>query len=239
MKQTIDYRGFEIEIQKDVDPMNPREDWDHMGTFVYKHRNYNLGDKEIDDPIDWLLSMLDREDEKIEYDNETFMDLLSNFKNVYAALFVYMYEHSVLTISTFPFSCRWDSGMVGIIYVSLNDAISNWTLPKESTWETLIDDWGENKGKKVKLMDVAIRVLEGEIKTQNDYLTSNVWGYNIDSNGCNDSCWGYFGDVDYCISEAKLAVDHHIKQLRKKHFKQLKKWIKNRVPVQYRHALNY
>ena len=40
------------------------------------------------------------------------------FYNDNVVLPVYMYDHSGITINTTGFSCPWDSGMVGIIYVS-------------------------------------------------------------------------------------------------------------------------
>ena len=52
--ETIEYKGIEIEIDYDECLMNPRKDWDNLGTIVYNHSRYNLGDEEIGDPIEWL-----------------------------------------------------------------------------------------------------------------------------------------------------------------------------------------
>ena len=37
-------------------------------------------------------------------------------KNAFAIMPVYLYDHSGLTIRTYPFECRWDSAQVGWIY---------------------------------------------------------------------------------------------------------------------------
>ena len=106
---------------------------------------------------------------------------------------VYMYDHSGITIRTTPFSCPWDSGQVGVIYCT-----------KE--WGNKV--WG-NKGK-----EAAMRCMEGEIRTLNDYLTGEVYGWEIiDDHGDEvDSCWGYIGEIDYCMQEARSAADYHYAQ---------------------------
>ncbi len=45
MSENINYRGFEIKIESDSDPMNPRTEFDNLGTMVCLYRRYELGDK--------------------------------------------------------------------------------------------------------------------------------------------------------------------------------------------------
>ena len=72
-----------------------------------------------------------------------------------------------------------------------------------------------------------------------DWAFGNVYGYEVlDADGENiDSCWGFFGDYDVpysALSEAQSAADGHIERARKDRLEQVKTWIKNRVPLQYR-----
>ena len=51
------YRGFEIEINYDDCPDNPRKEWDNVATFACNHSRYDLGDKvDFDDELDRLFA---------------------------------------------------------------------------------------------------------------------------------------------------------------------------------------
>lgn len=90
---------------------------------------------------------------------------------------VYAYVHSGSRISTSPFSCPWDSGLSGVVYI--------------------------DEGKEGDFGDID-DALESMVKEFNDYLSGNVWGYEI----CEVSplgeethiysCCGYFGDITEC-----------------------------------------
>lgn len=96
------------------------------------------------------------------------------------------YIHSGVSLSMsrdhYPFNCPWDAGQVGYVFAS-----------KES--------WKEEK----EAGEAALSLLE----TWNDYLSGNVWGFVVeDEDGLPlDSCWGFYGDPDYCLNEAKASVD--------------------------------
>ena len=76
-------------------------------TVFYKHPRYILGDKEIDprnfDNEEALIAWL-----KEEHNAKTIMPL-------------YAYEHGMITVSTGPFSCPWDSGQVGFVVSTEED----------------------------------------------------------------------------------------------------------------------
>lgn len=81
--------------------------------------------------------------------------------------------------------------------------------------------------------------LKMSIQLFEDWAFGNVYGYEVlDADGENiDSCWGFFGDYDApysALSEARSAADGHIENARKDRLEQVKTWIKNRVPLQYR-----
>jgi len=53
--------SYKIEIEPDLDPMDPRE-WDNLATMVCWHRRYNLGDEQPEeDPEEYLTGLLDQE----------------------------------------------------------------------------------------------------------------------------------------------------------------------------------
>ncbi len=197
----IEYRGFKIKIYQDEDALDPREQFDPFGEMVCFHPNYSLGDKH-----DFSGS-------------EDLMEFLKEEKAIYLPL--YLYDHSGISMSTsrgYPFNCPWDSGQVGVIYVTRNDARKEY--PK-----------GNYK-------DKVLTVMEGEVETYNSYISGDVFGWVIeDRNGEDlDSCWGYYGhkEMNFMIDTAKAEVDSRIEMLQKAHTDKLKVQITNRVPLRLR-----
>lgn len=70
------------------------------------------------------------------------------------------------------------------------------------------------------------------------WLDGDCYGYKIegpiDDSDFEDSCWGYVGDSDYCLVDAKHVVDSKIKQARKLQQETLKTWIRHKVPLNIR-----
>lgn len=105
----------------------------------------------------------------------------------YVILPLYLYDHGGITISTGSFSCPWDSGQVGYIYL---------------TPQTIADEWQGDR-------DKAESYLRGEVETYDQYLTGDVYGFIIedDEGDTLESCWGFFG-ADYCKAEAIAMAEH-------------------------------
>ena len=93
---------------------------------------------------------------------------------------LYLYDHSGITISTSPFSCHWDSGQIGFVFVSKEK------LKKEYGVKRITNE----------VIERATKILLAEVKTYDQYLTGEVYGYKvIDEKGNEeDSCWGYYGE---------------------------------------------
>jgi len=173
------YKDFEIEIYQDTDPMSPR-DWSNLGTMVCFHNRYKLGDQSG-------MSM------------EELKDLVRRKDKDVLALPLYLYDHSGITMRTSPFSCPWDSGQVGYIYITYENIRKNWNVKKVTK----------------KLIKQTLEILENEVKTYNDYLIGNVYGYVVKKDGEQiDSCWGYLGDWDGkeygALVAAKEIVDGYL-----------------------------
>jgi hypothetical protein len=97
-------KTYELDIEQDNDPMNPRSDWDNITTMICFHRNYNLGDK--------------TELKSSQFDS--WNELKEHIESEYKVLMIkplYLYDHSGITISTSPFGCQWDSGQVGWVFI--------------------------------------------------------------------------------------------------------------------------
>lgn len=101
--ETFQYKGKTIEIHYDPEPMNPRVEWDNIGTILYWSGRYKLGDKKVG-----------------YYDA---VDIINQPGII--SLNVYAYIHSGTTLKTTPFgeSERLDSGQSGVIYVTEKDAL--------------------------------------------------------------------------------------------------------------------
>ncbi len=170
---------YKIEIIQDENPSSPRE-WDNLGTMICFHRRYSLGDKHDFRDSDAATEFLD-----------------SNRKKIAILLPLYLYDHSGITMNTTGFSCRWDSGQVGVIYI---------------TKEKIRKEYNMKRVSKQRLAKVK-EYLIGEVKTYDQYLTGDVYGYKItevETDEEIDSCWGYFGQ-DHCLTEAESIVNSMIK----------------------------
>lgn len=180
---------YKIEIIQDESPDSPRN-WDNLGTMVCSHNRYDLGDKHnyrFNDYDSW---------------DEIKKAIIKNEK-VGVILPLYLYDHSGITMNTTGFSCRWDSGQVGFIYV---------------TKQKMLEEYG---GKIVtkKLKEKVEGYLKGEVETYDQYLTGDVYGYRISEiSTCDkgheheeelDSSWGYYG-TESCMEEAEGIVQYYI-----------------------------
>lgn len=172
-----------VRIEYDDDPgMHPRE-WDNLGTIATWHRRYNLGDEQPGESVEeWGERMAEWE----EGDTETPKE---KFDRLFVWLPVYMYDHGGITINTSGFSCPWDSGQIGLIYVSR----------KMLEYEKLTEDQ-------------ALEYLRGEIEVYDKYLRGDVYYFVAEEYDEEtgewvevDSCGGFYGNewetngmTDYC-----------------------------------------
>jgi len=119
-------------IQDDTSPIDPRDrgyNESIFSKFFTRHKRYTFGDiKSEDGDIEVPSEIIERntcwEDVLHEYiaayyhDDENLDEWIEE-NMVY--LPIYMYEHGDITISTTPFSCRWDSGQIGYIFAIKED----------------------------------------------------------------------------------------------------------------------
>lgn len=190
--------NYRFGIYQDIDPVNPRREWDNLGTMVCFHNSYDLGD-ETD-----LRSQ--------DYNNwNDFYNYIKREEDPLIIMPLYLYDHSGLTISTGDFGDEWDSGMVGFIYVSREKVRKEFDVKRISA----------------DLKDKVKTYLEGEVETYDQYLRGSCYGYTIEKRKvcecCShveyteiDSCWGFLASdmdavkaavKDYISTELRYMVD--------------------------------
>jgi len=152
---------MDYQILQDTDIQDPRAAWDHIGVMYCEHNTHTLGDKDAEHP--------------------------KNVDHV-CALPLYLYDHSGITMNTTGFSCPWDSGQVGAIYIPKVDA-DEWLKP-DGTYD----------------MPAMEKILKAEVTEYDQFLTGDVWGYVIENDEGEEveSCWGFYGE-SYCESMANEA----------------------------------
>lgn len=153
----IEFRNWRFEVDYDQWSESPRS-WDNIGYLITHESRYVGG-----------------------YDEQ-----VPEGEEVVLTLPVYLYVHSGATISTAPFSCRWDSGQWGVIVAT-----------KERCREIL--GWDEiTPERKEKLKTY----LEGEIDILDTYIRGEVYSVTTYKDGdVYDSCCGFLGDEwkDYVL----------------------------------------
>lgn len=200
---------YRLKISHDSDPINPRDD-DNVGTMLCWHRKYNIGDTnkwKDNSPRTAMLDLIGEIDyavaEKLRGDDAEASAVAVVFDKYYTSLPVFMYEHSGITIKTSPFSCMFDSGQLGFIYVSHAKARQEYgRLPNKG------DTWTEANEKMV------CEYLRNEVQAADHYLSGDVYGFvceklsyefeqpdeEVDPDDDekewkeSDSCWGFQGD---------------------------------------------
>ena len=147
---------------------SPRTSFDNLFTMVCFHNRYDLGDNGTGYK---------------ESDYDSFEELEKDIikkENPAMILPIYMYDHSGITISTKPFSCRFDSGQIGFIFVSAAKAREEFSCKRIS------------KNIRGKLMQNLI----GEIEIYDMYLRGEVYSFTLYDkyDDCEiDSCSDFYG----------------------------------------------
>lgn len=157
----------------------------NLGTMACVHRRYNLGHENAKQDLINAIRKSKKYNEKLE-NNYDFSKISQLFEvanllgDVFAVtLPLYLYDHSGITISTEPFSCPWDSGQVGFIYVTKEKVYEEYSVKRISR----------------KTVELIERCLKSEVKTYDHFLTGNVYGFEIvdEDDDILDSCYGFFG----------------------------------------------
>lgn len=173
-------------LVRDEDARNPLDEFDPMGELVTWHRVYAYG-----------------VDGEKKYGTPEDFEAVAKVAG-YTMLPVYMLDHSGLTVNTTGFTCPWDSGRLGYIYV---------------TKEQVKAEYGDNSQESE---EKAKDFMRSEINTLDQYMTGDVWGVVIEKETecgeCGhkedehlDSCWGFYGR-EYAEEECKRMFEEQTKE---------------------------
>ena len=139
---TYKNENYKLEVYQDDCPSSPRE-WDNLSTIN-------------------LIGSYECYADKLDFDSEELIEHVNELVEAGGIVArVYLYNHSGITISTTPFSCRWDSGLAGFAYVSKED---------------IAKEYGEyNDINREKARGVML----GEIETLDTYLRGDIYGFTL------------------------------------------------------------
>ena len=213
-------------VQPDDITINPRELDAPLGTMVCFHSQYSLGDNhKYDNKDDFLYDLFlktvgdnEQGEQKYEslcsriyehpntpygsFDYVRALDaaLLDEIEKKFIMLPLYLYDHSGLVMNTTGFSCPWDSGQVGWIYVSESDAMKAF----------------DSESMTMDVRQKAESFMRNEVAVYDSYLRGECYGFELYKNGeLTDSCWGFIGELtnackamaDYLPDECKSMIE--------------------------------
>lgn len=167
------HAGLEVELWYDMDCDSPRENCNGALFMLDGHRRYTLI----------------REGDISLQEYESLTELRTAHPEILAMAPVWMYDHSGLSFSLGSFAMdqqQWDSGIVGIAYV---------------TAESLRDGWGDE----IPAEDRLLEIIEIELREYDAWQSGDCWGYTILGSD-EPSCGGFIGK-EYALEEARMAAE--------------------------------
>ena len=203
------YKGHTIALYHDQDGGDSRS-WDNLGEMVC---NRGLGDHQVNSGIEgayYALAQCGWEEPSSYSDKwwgsnkEHFEYLIGELDKVAIWLYLYVYEHSGITMNTTGFSCPWDSSTAGLIF-----------CPKTKAR----NEYGWKKLTKARIEKVE-EYLKGEVETYDKELCGEIYGRAVFEGELEDecdlldsieSCWGFYGQ-ESAIEDAKQFIDNCIKK---------------------------
>lgn len=152
-----------LEMLYDLNAESPRDSRDNLGTMLYSHRRYNLGDERLNSGS-----------------FEEYLQAQNLSLDQVVHLPVYLYDHSGLALSTEDFGDRWDSGRVGVIFVS-HDKIR--------------EEFGDVSPETIAKAE---QVLRGEVEEMHEYVSGNTFGMRLTTTSVSgeveqEEVWGFLG----------------------------------------------
>jgi hypothetical protein len=200
------YKGFNIKIYIDEDYNETPDDYGVEDQFLVAfHREISIERKGFDKYICSALIGGNIHDEDDEEEAE-------KIKKTYYYFAIEAYVHSNIHLSlsgqgNYP-DRRWDVSKVGVVFIE-KDIVKDEKEAEERA-KSLLEEW-------------------------NYHLNGEIYGYVIEKdNNLLDSCWGFVGDTEQPIEEAKNYVDNFVYLENKKKQKKLKAYINNKIPLEKR-----
>ena len=191
---------YKLSFHQDNDSEDPRH-WDPPATMLCWHRNYSLGDKHTFTDISNALEHLLIDSGKALIEVDATMDLcvdetkyerdkrvIEELKDYACIKFLYLYDHGGIIMSLKDFKDPWDSGIVGIMYMTKQTTLDNFPNSNEDNWYA-----------------IAEQHLEDEVTEYDRWLQGDIYGYCLEKliqcphclheeEEFVDSCGGFYGN---------------------------------------------
>ena len=193
MLETITYNNCNILISPNEYALNPLINFDLLTRFFTWHKSYNLGnDHQFRTPNEFIQYY------KITHKNNEY---ISSHQDILLIKPLYLYDHSSLSLSTTPFSCRWDSGQVGFVMMLRSDILCFYNKKKITK----------------KIQQEILQTMENDIALYNHYLEGDVYRYECKTKEGRfiDACSGYYGydhQQSGLLRDAKSHIDSYLQQ---------------------------
>ena len=150
---------YSVRIERDELVEYPFK-YDEVFTLYSNHRHFNPDKHEMEELFN-------------DEGNLPTLEQLNSSRSDYEHFRIYAYDHSGMTVSATPFSCPWDSGLLGIVAVKKDEV-----RDPEKAFKTY-----------VKTLD---QCLQGDIYT---FIIEDELGE------CVDSCGGFYGHDESTLQE--------------------------------------
>uniref|UniRef100_A0A6M3Y250 Uncharacterized protein n=1 Tax=viral metagenome TaxID=1070528 RepID=A0A6M3Y250_9ZZZZ len=207
--ETIEYRGFNINIYQDEMAEDPR-DWDNIGQMVCKHRDYYLGDpvdgrdarkdgrekypRDAEETVEIMLAAATNEN-KASSIREAWESGSGNSKKFKGFVEAGLYICGHLLPVIFPLYLLDHSGLWMKAGSNMDLSCSrrnafgvdpgSWDTSMVGfifcTWEDVKREYGDKPDKEgVEPVDRALNYLQGEVEVYSQYLEGSVYWYQIE-----------------------------------------------------------
>ncbi len=222
--EIVKYKGYEIGVFTDHDPMNPRKEWDNATRMLAYHPKYVLGDSQVNE--EYIPNV-----HRSEIDETEVIKQVNANEHPVRLKLLTLYDHGGITISSrdTPSLGRaggeWDTSNVGFQWMTLKEVLDegpglspeirhqlkNLSDKEDTTPDQL---WAVLPKETREWVN---RIMDGEVKAYDHYMTGDVYGYMIRYPGglWEGGVWGFFPDdsngyakrLERMLGSAKAEVD--------------------------------
>jgi hypothetical protein len=157
-----------LTIEHDDYCTSPRKDY-RLSTFYFSNHNNEAKGFRFEESYDSITHFLEEGPKEIQKHSDEIAVILP----------VYKYEHSGVVFATTPFSCPWDSGLIGFAVVTKKEARESFQC----------------KNITKKIVTIIKSLVEGELETFSNWANSNCYGFRLEVDGEEtESCGGFIAN---------------------------------------------
>ena len=235
METTENYKGYKIQILHDESPQNPFEEWD-CNLPLAQNSTHGLKDYSDGDIARYLSNILT--DNQILRHQRTIADAF-DIDLEYMKTYEFGVDQKIGDIRLEIYSSTdfnaWEviCKLAKVPYLNTNSrGYSQGDYADVFTCYTKEFERVCGPAKE----EVDLESLQANVGLWSAWAWGDVYGYVIDEDKLENSCWGFYGDnqTSGILQEAQGVIDHHIQEKRLSRIKKIKQLIKANVPFMYR-----